>query len=1470
MHNIIILFAILFFSNTFFATSSNIDSQDPILSEIIPQSDIYNHQKLTPSPNEHVDLFSGTLKLHYTDFSAPVAPGLNLEFNRAYSSGNYGNDVFDYHRHYDQQTVSQLWNFQSDYIRVDRGHCKEKVINNMCKPVYISSKGEKIVLYADKDNVNKFRTINNWRGEIANGIYVLTAPNGFKYYFGYYWKLANSHRYNLTKIETPTGQYITYYYDKALLSEIRTSNPGQVLKILNKEYHIKKISYGTKTHFYVPDSLYFNGQKVAQYGYAFLYKDDQLILTRADLTGGKYWIYNYGIMYVPMRQEYLLGVKDNSSATKYSYNLDMELRIARTAYATRLIGINRQETNGESGDWSIGFAPGGLYDGVRTKVVTVKNNYFTTINKYFAHQNNNVWRAGYIINNTIYKNNVINDNNILQKTDYQWQKAFHNQYQNKLVIHYPHENKKHESDKIDSQTYRAQIASIQLKRDNDLYKTEYFDYDDYDNPARIIQSNKDQSREIRSEFLNIIDKNILGLRTSTAINNKIIEKREFDNFGNMIYSSIFNKNYTFTYDQGLLSSKTDNLGNTVLFNNYYAGVAQGITYPDGTKENKTITPIGLPSSKTNARGYITDYSYDVFGQIVKETPASGLPKIYSHLGNTTILSHGNYKEEVISNSYDLPVKQVLGSNKIINSNYDALGRKTFESSPYTHNLGKYYSYDSLNRLISECASKEDKDKSNCTKYDYLPNNTTAINYPSGEYKIISKISYGELDGKIININDGGRETRIARDLLGYVTSVTQGNTTKNYYYDKDYNLIKYTEPETGATEFNYDKMGNMLQKRQNTNITDYVYNQKNYKLQKIKYSDSSPTVEYNYDVNGSLTKASKGKIIWDYKYDELDRLITEELTVNQSCFDKTNINKSKNKDCIQKFLLDYYYNPKGDLEKMVYPDDSIILLDPNEYGEATRLGDYVTNISYHNNSHWQKLTYNNKISASTSVDSYNRVNQYNYGAMQLNYLYDLDNNLLALNMIDTKEQDFHHAYNFSYDKAGRISHTKINNGELSYSYDDNDNIKSIQSSLKSKNNQNNLSPVSGSSLLLDYSDMQLRSITVNTPGAAGLTGITSQKLAYGYDNMGNIKADSYNKYIYGVDNNLQATTGQHYGNYEYDYNQQRILQENKTIYGDSQTITFYNKAGLALYEYNLAEQKGSKYLYLDNQRVAKVDHNDEVSFYFNDAQGSPIAQVDKAGTILWREAYLPFGVKLLNTSGSTGNKFGYVGKEVDSNGLGYFGARYYNPTSGRFMSPDPAAVEPENPFSFNRYSYGNNNPYKYVDRDGRNPMVILATQASIGGMVGLSGALLAGERDTQNLISATALGAVSGLTLSLKTGTIAKTAITAGWGSVAGDIALKELTGEQISPTSLISSFCWGAVGGAIGHKIAYTKVPVRNLPASNGTISPFTKTIREMKYPSSEYNDAPRRLMYESVFGPTLGLAAEHTSLYAWNRMYN
>jgi RHS repeat-associated protein len=55
-------------------------------------------------------------------------------------------------------------------------------------------------------------------------------------------------------------------------------------------------------------------------------------------------------------------------------------------------------------------------------------------------------------------------------------------------------------------------------------------------------------------------------------------------------------------------------------------------------------------------------------------------------------------------------------------------------------------------------------------------------------------------------------------------------------------------------------------------------------------------------------------------------------------------------------------------------------------------------------------------------------------------------------------------------------------------------------------------------------------------------------------------------------------------------------------------------------------------------------------------------------------------------------------------GLYDYNARYYSPLFGRFLSPDSIVPNPANPQDFNRYAYVRNNPLRYTDPSGHDPL----------------------------------------------------------------------------------------------------------------------------------------------------------------------
>lgn len=106
------------------------------------------------------------------------------------------------------------------------------------------------------------------------------------------------------------------------------------------------------------------------------------------------------------------------------------------------------------------------------------------------------------------------------------------------------------------------------------------------------------------------------------------------------------------------------------------------------------------------------------------------------------------------------------------------------------------------------------------------------------------------------------------------------------------------------------------------------------------------------------------------------------------------------------------------------------------------------------------------------------------------------------------------------------------------------------------------------------------------------------------------------------------------------------------------------------------------------------------TYIYTDPQGTPLAEADANGNITATYDYTPYGIVVL---GNAPNGPGYTGHVNDpETNLVYMQARYFDPATGRFLSVDPLPPTAGNAFNFNRFSYGNNNPIKHIDPNGKS------------------------------------------------------------------------------------------------------------------------------------------------------------------------
>ncbi len=127
-----------------------------------------------------------------------------------------------------------------------------------------------------------------------------------------------------------------------------------------------------------------------------------------------------------------------------------------------------------------------------------------------------------------------------------------------------------------------------------------------------------------------------------------------------------------------------------------------------------------------------------------------------------------------------------------------------------------------------------------------------------------------------------------------------------------------------------------------------------------------------------------------------------------------------------------------------------------------------------------------------------------------------------------------------------------------------------------------------------------------------------------------------------------------------------------------------------------------RYVYGGNSLVASQD-SEGVKYYHQDRLWSNRVITDSSGNKDSEFLSLPFGQVVIE-----GIDYSFTGKELDSSGLYYFGARYYDSNLGRFSSRDP--VPNELP-----YAYVGNNPMNFIDPDGMDRYSMLAGDKSIVG-----------------------------------------------------------------------------------------------------------------------------------------------------------
>ena len=338
------------------------------------------------------------------------------------------------------------------------------------------------------------------------------------------------------------------------------------------------------------------------------------------------------------------------------------------------------------------------------------------------------------------------------------------------------------------------------------------------------------------------------------------------------------------------------------------------------------------------------------------------------------------------------------------------------------------------------------------------------------------------------------------------------------------------------------------------------------------------------------------------------------------------------------------------------------------------------------------ITLPNNTQVSMSGYNWNRPTTVNLpGGSSLNYTYNGLQQLLSVRGLDPGSNPVID-YKYTYSAVGNIKTKTTEHGQYGYDYNKvyrltnatnpNTDTESFDYDGLGNRTESNLIPTweyNVNNQLIKYGDT-----------------------SYGYDDQGNMvnrtKSATTTNFIYNLENRLekvQDSTNTDLATYGYDPYGRRLWKE----VGGTKTYFHYTDEGLAG-EYDSTGTKLKTYGYHPGSPWSTnplfVEIDSIYYYYLNDHLGTPQQIIAENGAVVWSARYTSFGEADILTN-TIENNLRFPGQYFDSEtGLHYNWHRFYDPSTGRYISADPIGLNG----GMNLYAYVGGDPVNWVDPMG--------------------------------------------------------------------------------------------------------------------------------------------------------------------------
>ena len=746
---------------------------------------------------------------------------------------------------------------------------------------------------------------------------------------------------------------------------------------------------------------------------------------------------------------------------------------------------------------------------------------------------------------------------------------------------------------------------------------------------------------------------------------------------------------TFGYTGGTLTSTTDALGHVTTIN--------------------TFKPGGLPLTTTDPNGVVETRAYNARNWLTSSVLATAAGNLttgitYDSAGNLTktTLPDNSY----LSYAYDTAHRRTKITNPLTESEnftLDAQGNVTqilWKNASGTTTRQHTATFDALGRALTDVGGM-----SQTTAFGYdSQSNDLSITDPLLHVSQQTFDALNRLKSATDVVKDLSTYTYDAHDRPLTVTD-PRGKVT-SYVYDGFGEVIQQISPDTGTTVWHYDADGNVASKTDAASVvTNMTYDALDRILTRTYPADSTLNVAFTYDQAshgkgiGRLTSLTDQSGSLSRSYEERGLVTSDARTISSTVYTTTTTYDAAGRIASIKYptggwIVGYVRDAAGRVS-------AVTATQPGH--SAVNLATAVKHLPFGPVS---GFAWGNGVTDARTFDldaRMTRVIDTGTAVIEsLTYTYDADNNVKTINDAVTPANN----QTLNYDKLDRLSSGTGGYSTGAITFDSNSNRLTYGTTTYSYATTSNWLTKAGTSAVTHTATGNINAIGTNTMtynkanqlATATVSGVTS---TYGYDAFGQ---------------RLKATVG-----------------------ANPLSVTEYGQGNEILTETNANVE--TDYAWLDGIPIAAIQPAAAtISYIHSDRLGTPQKATNAAKTIVWSGNYLPFGA--VTPTGTVTQNLRFPGMYADATGYYHNGARDFNPAGG-YLEPDPLGLVA----GLNPYNYARQNPFKWTDRSGLLPTIPqIAIGAGFGAAAGYQVGKTQFERDVGALVGAIAGGGAALIT----------------------------------------------------------------------------------------------------------------------------